>query len=114
LVSIGEPLAPGELLTAISVPRWAGAQMAYVEYARTRGDWALAGAAVVVAPRTHAAIALLGAGTAPVRATGAERALVAGASRRRTAELAAREVADDYRRALLQALVERALERVVR
>jgi aerobic carbon-monoxide dehydrogenase medium subunit len=114
LVSIGEPLAPGELLTAISVPRWAGAQMAYVEYARTRGDWALAGAAVVVAPRTHAAIALLGAGTAPVRATGAERALVAGASRRRTAELAAREVADDYRRALVQALVERALERVVR
>ena len=73
-----------------------------------------AGAAVVVAPCTHAAIALLGAGAAPVRATGAERALVAGASVRRTAELAAREVADDYRRALLQALVERALERVVR
>jgi aerobic carbon-monoxide dehydrogenase medium subunit len=113
-VAIGEPLAPGELLTAISVPRRAGARMAYVEYARTRGDWALAGAAVVVAPGPHAAIALLGAGPAPIRATAAERAHVSGASASRTAALAVAEVRDEHRRALIAALVERALEQVAR
>lgn len=109
-VLVGEPVAAGELLTAISVPATpTGARSSYVEYARTRGDWALAGAAVVVAPGAHAAIALLGAGPAPVRATAAEQAFVAGASGERVAALAAQAVADDYRRALLTTMVQRAL-----
>jgi CO/xanthine dehydrogenase FAD-binding subunit len=111
-VAVGSPIAGGELATAIRVPRVpAGARIGYAEYARTRGDWALAGVAVVVAPGEHAAIALLGAGPAPVRAGAAERALVAGASPSQTAALAAQDVRDDYRQALIAALAQRALER---
>src|SRR5688500_16728494 len=55
-------LDPDELLVEIEVPPVPeGARSAFVEHARTHGDWAIAGAAVLVAPR-HAAIALLGAG----------------------------------------------------
>ena len=55
-----------ELLTEIEVPPLpAGARTAFVEHARTHGDFAIAGAAVVVAPG-YAAIALLGAGSVPV------------------------------------------------
>jgi CO/xanthine dehydrogenase FAD-binding subunit len=110
-------LAPGELLTEIELPELpAGARMAFVEYARTHGDFALAGAAVVVAPGGHAAVALLGAGPAPVRAAECERAVAAGADAAEAAELAGALVGalvgDDYQRALVTTLVARALERV--
>ena len=115
LVAIGEPLAPGELLTAISVPRCRRVPRWHTSSTRARaatGHWPepRSSSRPACTPRSRC----WAPGPAPVRATGAERALVAGASVRRTAELAAREVADDHRRALLQALVERALERVVR
>jgi len=107
-------IAPDELLTEIEVPPAPqGAQMAFVEHARTHGDFALAGAAVVLAPE-HAAIALLGAGATPVRAVAAERALLAGATDGEAATLAGGELCDEYRRALVTALVTRALERARR
>ncbi len=105
-------IEPGELLTEIVVPRPpAGARMAFVEHARTRGDLAIAGAAVVLVKGEHASIALLGAGPVPVRAAAAERALLDGAEAAEAAQLAGAMVTDAYGRALLTAMVERALER---
>jgi len=107
-------LGTGELLVGIEVPRApAGVRMAFVEHARTHGDFALAGVAAVCAPGGHAAIALLGAGPVPVRAAAAERALAGGARAAEVAALAAAGVEDDYRRALIAALTQRAVERVV-
>jgi CO/xanthine dehydrogenase FAD-binding subunit len=102
-------LEPDELLAEIEVPPLpAGARTAFAEHARTHGDFAIAGAAVVQAPG-HAAIALLGAGPAPLRATDAERALVAGAPAREVAALAAALVDHDHRRALTAELVREAI-----
>ena len=107
-------LAPGELLLEIEVPAPVpGARAAFLEQARTHGDFAVAGVAALVAPGAHAAIALLGAAAVPVRARAAERALLAGASAGEAARLAAADVPDHYRRALLTTLTERALERVM-
>ena len=104
-------LQTGELLVAVDVPPApAGARMAFAEHARTHGDFALAGVAVVRAPGGYAAVALLGAGPTPVRAAAAERALAAGAPAPEAAALAAADVTDDHRRALLSVLVARALE----
>lgn len=103
-------LRPDELLVEIEVPPMPeGARTAFVEHARTHGDWAIAGAAVVVAPR-HAAIALLGAGPTPVRARRAEAALVEGVPASEAAALAAELVEDEWRAALTRTLVRRALE----
>ena len=108
-------LEPNELLVEIEVPPLpAGARTAFVEYAETHGDFAIAGAAVVVAPGEHAAIALMGASTTPLRATEAERALLEGAQPTRAAELAAELAPDGHRRALVAALVLEALERAGR
>ena len=104
-------LAADELLTEIEVPALPErARTAFVEYARTHGDFALAGAAVVLVPGEHAAIALLGAGSTPVRARGAERALVAGAGPAEAGEVAGVGIEDPYRRALVGAMVRRAIE----
>jgi CO/xanthine dehydrogenase FAD-binding subunit len=107
-------IAPDELLTEIEVPPPPGARMAFVEHARTHGDFALAGAAVVLAPGAHAAIALLGAGATPVRAAAAERALLSGATDAEAARLAGEQLRDEYRRTLVTALVKRALEQARR
>jgi CO/xanthine dehydrogenase FAD-binding subunit len=102
-----------ELLVGIEVPAPpAGSRMAFIEHARTHGDFAVAGVAMVLSPGRHAAIALLGAAAVPVRAAAAEDALRAGAGSAEVARLAVQAVADDYRRALLGALTERALARV--
>jgi len=102
-------LRADELLVEIEVPALPeGARTAFVEYARTHGDWALAGVAVVVAPQ-HAAIVLLGAGPTPVRAAEAEAAAVAGAGNAEVAALAAALVRDPWKRALTSSLVGRAL-----
>ncbi len=96
-------LAPDELLVEIEVPALPpGARTAFVERARTHGDFAIAGVAAVRAPG-HAAIALLGAALKPVRAPAIEAALINGD------ELPAPEVDDAYQRALLTALIERAI-----
>jgi CO/xanthine dehydrogenase FAD-binding subunit len=107
-------LAPDELLVEIEVPPVPeGAGSAFVEHARTAGDFAIAGAAAVVA-EGHAAVALLGAASVPVRAPDAERALVDGAEPGEAAELAASSVDDGHRRALLTELVRRAIEEAAR
>lgn len=103
-------LEPDELLVEIAVPPLPeGAGTAFVEYARTHGDFALAGAAAVVSPGRSAAIALLGAGSTPVRARAAERAVVEGAGPVEAGRIAAAEVDDDHRRALVAELVRRAI-----
>jgi CO/xanthine dehydrogenase FAD-binding subunit len=107
-------LEPDELLVEIEVPAPpAGARMAFAEHARTHGDFATAGAAIVVVPGERCAIALLGAGPTPTRATGAERAAVAGAAPAEVGGLAAEGVDGDHRRALIAELVRRALSEAV-
>jgi CO/xanthine dehydrogenase FAD-binding subunit len=102
-------LGPHELLMAIHVPApKTGARTAFVEYARTRGEFPQAGAAVVLA-RGHAAVAVLGTGSHPVRAVRAEAALVDGATAREAAALAGACVDDGHRRALVTELTRRAL-----
>jgi CO/xanthine dehydrogenase FAD-binding subunit len=104
-------LEPDELLVEIEVPAPPdGARAAFVEHARTHGDFALAGAAVVRAGTEHAAIALLGAGPTPLRVPDAERALCNGASAAEAARIAGAELDDEYRRALTTELVRRAIE----
>jgi CO/xanthine dehydrogenase FAD-binding subunit len=104
-------LEPDELLVEIEVPSPPeGAGSAFVEHARTHGDFAIAGAAAVVVPAEHAAIALLGAGSSPVRAPAAERALIDGAEPREAAALAASSVDEGHRRALVAELVRHAIE----
>jgi len=103
-------LEPSELLVEIEVPALAaGARTAFVEHARTHGDFATAGAAVVLGPDGGAAIAVLGFGGTPTRVRAAEDALRGGASFREAAELIAASAGDEYRRALVAELVVRAL-----
>lgn len=103
-------LEPDELLVEIEVPALPeGTRAAFVEQARTHGDFAIAGAAVVLAPGRGAAIALLGGGATVTRASAAERAVLAGASPLEAARLAVVGVDGDYRRALLTELVRRAV-----
>jgi CO/xanthine dehydrogenase FAD-binding subunit len=103
-------LEPDELLVEIEVPALPeGTRAAFVEQARTHGDFAIAGAAVVLAPGRRAAIALLGGGATVARAPAAERAVLAGASPLEAARLAVVGVDGDYRRALLTELVRRAV-----
>ncbi|MEA2381617.1 MAG: aerobic carbon-monoxide dehydrogenase medium subunit [Solirubrobacteraceae bacterium] len=107
-------LEPDELLVEIEVPpQPEGARAAFVEHARTHGDFAVAGAAVVRAGTEHAAIGLLGAGPTPLRVPDAERALLNGASAAEAAAIAGAELDDDYRRALTTELVRRAIEAAI-
>jgi CO/xanthine dehydrogenase FAD-binding subunit len=109
-------LEPDELLVEIEVPpQPAGSGSAFVEHARTHGDFALAGAAAVVAPG-EARLGLLAAGPVPVRARAAEELLAAGAGLEEAADatVAALELTGedaDWRRALLRSLAHEALTR---
>ena len=117
-------LEPDELLVEIEVaalpPRTGGA---FVEHARTHGDFALAGAAAVVSLDESGScadvrLALLAAGPAPVRA-GVAESLLAGSRPEPDAVEAAADAAtrdleligDDaeWRRALLRELARQAL-----
>ena len=100
-----------EPLVEIEVPALpAGAATAFVEHARTHGDFATAGAAVVLGADGGAAIAVLGIGGTPTRVRAAEYALSGGASFREAGELVAASAGDEYRRALVAELVWRALD----
>ena len=120
-------LEPDELLAEIEVPLpppRTGA--AFVEFARRHGDFALGGAAVLLTlddagTCTRARIGLLAAAPTPVRAYEAEAWLVGvRLDEAAAAEAAARAVADvhptgdihggsEYRHALIESLVQRAL-----
>ena len=109
-------LEPDELLVEIEVPAAPpGSGSAFVEHARTHGDFALGGAAAVVGGG-EARLALLAAGPAPVRARGAEAVLASGGTFDDAADAAVAELElggedADWRRALLRELSRRALER---
>ena len=104
-----------ELLCAIDVPPLpAGSGSAFVEYARTHGDFAIAGAAVVVAAGQRCAIALLGAAGRPLRPELAELALRDGdpdeeVARRAGAAVTGPAHDGGHRRALITAMVARSL-----
>jgi CO/xanthine dehydrogenase FAD-binding subunit len=125
-------LAEDELVTAIEVPAQDPATgMAFVEFARRHGDFALGGAAVTVrlgrnGACENVAIALLSAGPAPVRAGAAEQALHGvEPDETQIREAAAEAVkglhptsdlhgSSEYRIQLLRTMTERALTRAVR
>jgi carbon-monoxide dehydrogenase medium subunit len=109
-------LSPDELLTEIRAPRLDGG-CAYVKYNRRAQDWATVAVAVArVGDATR--VALTNMGSTPLRATGVEEALAAGAG----PEAAAAKAADgtsppsdtngsgEYRRRLARVLTRRALE----
>jgi CO/xanthine dehydrogenase FAD-binding subunit len=117
-------LEPDELLVEIEVPappRRTGA--AFVEHARTHGDFALGGAAAVLSLGEEGAcvdarLALLAAGATPVRAQESESLLVGSAPVADVLDAAADAVVRDlaltgrdvdWRRALLRELARQAL-----
>jgi carbon-monoxide dehydrogenase medium subunit len=75
-------LEPDEILTEVRFPPFPGGQ-AFVEFARTHGNFAVVGVAALVAVAdgriARAAVAASGVGPTPVRLTAAERALVGAA-----------------------------------
>jgi carbon-monoxide dehydrogenase medium subunit len=99
-------LEPDELLVEIEVPALpAGSGSAFVEHARTHGDFALGGAAAVVGA-DRARLALLGAGPVPVRFDGSAEALPDAA----VTGLSLTGDDADWRRALLRQLAREALD----
>jgi aerobic carbon-monoxide dehydrogenase medium subunit len=106
-------LMPGELISAVRVPRAPGAAWGYQKFVRRANDWAIVGAAAI-----GGRIALANMGPTPLRARAAERALAGGASPAEASELAAEgtEPGEDvhanreYRMHLARVLVLRALE----
>ncbi len=121
-------LGPGELLTGIALNPWPrGHGYAFEEFARRRGDFAIAavGCLATMTPGgviDRAALCVSGVGPAPVRLGAAERLLLGQAPsgdlfRAAAAELDALEVADDafvsaaYRKHLARVLTVRALDR---
>ena len=121
-------MEPDELLVAVDVPPPPeGAGHAFTEFARRHGDFALGGAAVLLAADeggkcTSAAIGLLAAAPTPLRATGAEEALVGSVLGPESAEGAAAKSVEgidptgdihgsgEYRKGLIEVMVRRAIE----
>ena len=72
-------LGPDEILTEVRFPHWDGGH-AFVEFARTHGNFALVGVAALVGVQngriSAAALAVSGLGPTPLRLSAAERALV--------------------------------------
>jgi len=125
-------LAPDELLTGVTFPRWTGRTgFAVEEFARRRGDYAIAGACVAVEVDTddrirRCAIGLFGLGATPLRATAAEAAVTGSAVR----DVAVEEIGHDavrdldevptalhasagYRRQVAAVIVARAVRRAI-
>ena len=106
-------LEPGELLTAVRVPRRQGVPWGYQKFVRRANDWAIVGVAAIAGR-----IALANMGPTPIRASAAEQALAGGASAAQAAELAAvgtspgEDIHADrgYREHLARVLTRRALE----
>ena len=105
-------LEPGELLTAVRVPRLPGVPFGYQKFTRRANDWAIVGVAAI-----DGRIALANMGPVPLRARAAEQALARGASTQEAARLAAdgTEPGEDmhadlaYRQHLARVLTRRAL-----
>jgi carbon-monoxide dehydrogenase medium subunit len=103
---------PDEILTAIRVPRGAGARWGYQKFVRRANDWAIVGVAAY-----DGRIALASMGGTPLRAHAAEDALRSGASIADAAALAAVGTSPgsdfhadtDFREHLARVLTRRAL-----
>ena len=122
-------LDAGELIVEVALPAWrAGRRWAFEEFARRRGDFALAGVALhydvdANGRAGNAHFGAIGATSAPRRLTEAEAALNGQVVDASTIDAVGRAVGvavdpfDDlhasaaYRRSLVQALAERALAR---
>ncbi len=121
-------LAPGEILTGVELAAWpADHGFAFEEFARRRGDFAIAAVAclVTLAPNgtiTRAALCVSGLGPAPARLVAAEKLLVGETPSRdlfgaAAAQAKALDAADDafvsgaYRKHLAGVLTARALAR---
>jgi CO/xanthine dehydrogenase FAD-binding subunit len=120
-------LEPGELVVGIELPAVPAATgTAFTEYARRHGDFGLGGAAISLSldgdgAVRHAAIALLAAGPVPCRATEAEQLLIGRppdiAAARAAAAAAVADISPtgdihggtDYRRGLIETMVERGI-----
>jgi aerobic carbon-monoxide dehydrogenase medium subunit len=117
-------LQPNEVLTAIRVPKLAGAGWAYQKFHRRAIDWALVGVAAVVERSngsiSSARVGLTNMGLTPLRASGVEQALAdaSGDGLAAAAEHAPEGTSPpsdtngsaEYRRELSKVLVRRALE----
>jgi aerobic carbon-monoxide dehydrogenase medium subunit len=117
---------PDEIVTAIKLPVWPpGHGYGFQEFARRRGDFAIAGAAVLVEVGAdglvkRAAVALCGVATTPLRLREAETQLAgkkldgaaikaAAAAARALEPISDIHAGDDYRRHLAEVLTRRAL-----
>jgi aerobic carbon-monoxide dehydrogenase medium subunit len=106
-------LEPDELLTEIRLPKPAAKGWAFQKFTKRAIDWAIVGVAV-----QGGSVALVNMGETPLRATGVERALAAGASPREAAGHAAEgtsapadiNATREYRDHLARVLVARALD----
>jgi CO/xanthine dehydrogenase FAD-binding subunit len=128
---LSNALEPGEMVVELRYPRQpAGTGVAFVEFARRLGDFAIAGAAAMLTLRTgiceRARLTIVGMGEGPFRASDAEALLTGRRLDRKTApdalaEAAAKvtaavDPADDvhasssYRRHLAGVMAARALE----
>ena len=124
-------LAADELITHVQLPAWIpGRRSAFLEFARRRGDFALAGIALFYDPgkdgrATNAHVGVIGMGDRARRLAAAESAIngrvLDEATIRAAASAASKEVepsgdihADpEYRRGLVATLTERALKRAL-
>ena len=122
-------LAHDEIITGVRFPRWpAGRRWAFEEFARRRGDFALAGIALFYdvdgSGRTaNANVGVIGATDKPRRLTAAEAALDGRALDETSIAVAARAAAAaveppndiqgsaEYRRSLVATMLERALRK---
>ena len=114
------------MITSVRLPPWPRERRwGFLEFSRRRGDFALAGVAVFYdladSLATNAHIGVIGASDRPCRLRGAESALngtpvdqtsimaVAAAAREEVEAVDDFHAPADYRRALVETLVERAL-----
>jgi aerobic carbon-monoxide dehydrogenase medium subunit len=122
-------LTPDEIITEVRLPAWpAGRRWGFEEFARRRGDFAMAAAAVFYDQDTHgkacnAHVGAIGVGDRPLRLDAVEAVLngqsidEATIAKAEAAASAAVDPQDDihasaaYRRALIGTMVERALKR---
>lgn len=111
-------LAADEVLTQIRVPNTTGRGWSYRKFHRRAQDWALVGVAVVGDGRSGATVSLTNMAGRPMRATGVEEALAAGADPGAASQRAAEGTSPpsdafataEYRQELVKVIVRRALE----
>jgi carbon-monoxide dehydrogenase medium subunit len=116
-------LSPTEMLTEIRVPKLeAGTGWSAIKFHRRAQDWALVGVAAIAPRNGGARVALTNMSDRPLRAAGVEEALASGAGAAAAAREAARGASPpsdvsgsaEYRTALAEVLVRRALEEASR